>query len=121
MFIFYFSEAASVRIVPLLEGITSQSCISADDPVLVHHLGLVHHLFGQAVAIHGTGGVNSAVAPFNRQVRLTSLHFIVVFGYCLLHIWHTFIRLWGICRIFSQMFCRIILMINHHFICEMIL
>ena len=44
---------AGVAIVPLLEGVPSQSCVGVYVAILLHHLGLVDHLLGQAIAIQG--------------------------------------------------------------------
>ena len=46
-------EAAGVNILPLLEGVRSQSCVGGYVAILLHHLGLVDHLLDQAIAIQG--------------------------------------------------------------------
>ena len=47
-------EATCMPIEPLLEGGTSQTCVSAGGSVLLHHVSPVNDLLGQAVAIQGT-------------------------------------------------------------------
>ena len=46
-------EAAGVTIVPLLEGVPSQSCVGVCVAIFLHHLGLVDHLLDQAITIQG--------------------------------------------------------------------
>ena len=85
------SEAATVTIIPLFEGVSRETRICAGCSILFYNFGPVYHCLSQAVSSHRAGLVSPAVTTSLFGWLTVLLCLVVVLSNGLLHVWHTFV------------------------------